>query len=130
MITTTIAEGFELSPQQRYLCSRELPGSSYAAQCMVALEGELSIEGLREALRQVIARHEILRTTFPRVYAYSPPVQTIGDSDTGYEWHFEEHNDGEPQEGTSRDTLARATRRPTRRRKWTSPARYRSEDRS
>ena len=54
--------GFRLSPQQEQLLTSADGGS--VAQCAALLAGPLHEGRLRSALEQVIARHEILRTTF------------------------------------------------------------------
>src|SRR5215471_551216 len=74
----TEVEGFRLSPQQKLLCQAPHDGQGYITQCALLLEGGLKIKPLKEALRRVIARHEILRTTFRRLSGMKPPVQVIG----------------------------------------------------
>jgi amino acid adenylation domain-containing protein len=71
--------GYKLSPQQRRLWSLSQEGLTAYAQCAVRLEGALDIEMLREAVRSVVARHEILRTTFRRPLGVKMPVQVIED---------------------------------------------------
>lgn len=61
------AHGTVLSWQQRqiWFLNRLAPASlAYNTQCSLHLEGEVSPEALRAALSRVVARHEILRTTF------------------------------------------------------------------
>ena len=59
-----LIEGFRLSPQQRRVWLLQGDSQAYRAQCAIAIEGELDKEVLKTALRTVIVRHEILRTTF------------------------------------------------------------------
>lgn len=74
----TKAEGFRLSPQQKLLWQSHYDGQAYFTQGALLLEGELKIKALKGALREVIARHEILRTTFHRLPGMKLPVQVIG----------------------------------------------------
>jgi amino acid adenylation domain-containing protein/non-ribosomal peptide synthase protein (TIGR01720 family)/FkbM family methyltransferase len=71
--------GFRLSPQQRRLWS--LPGEAAAGRALAAVrvEGALDDEGLRAAVRLVIERHEILRTTFARSPGLRAPVQVVSE---------------------------------------------------
>jgi amino acid adenylation domain-containing protein len=75
-------EGFRLSPQQKNLWSLEQnsAGQPYRVACALAIEGELQPETLEQALHQVIARHEILRTTFQRPPGIRIPFQVLSES--------------------------------------------------
>src|SRR6185295_18863927 len=70
-------EGYRLSPQQRRVWMLGL--SDHAATCVAQIKGELDTARLREAIRQVVARHEILRTTFKLLPGMTLPVQVILD---------------------------------------------------
>ncbi|MGE0127956.1 MAG: amino acid adenylation domain-containing protein [Blastocatellales bacterium] len=72
-------EGFRLSPQQKLLWQAPHGGQAYLAQCALLLEGDLNIKALKEALRKVIARHEIFRTTFRRLPGMKLPVQVVSN---------------------------------------------------
>ncbi len=72
-----ILEGFRLSPQQKHLWSLQPNSSAYRAQCAILLEGKLQIEILKQAVQQVINRHEILRTRFIRRPGIVIPMQVI-----------------------------------------------------
>ena len=76
-MTKQSVEGFPLSPQQRRIW--RLPGDAGGrlAQGVVRLEGELEPDRLRRAVRQLVARHEILRTRFPRLPGMELPIQVI-----------------------------------------------------
>lgn len=79
---TTVA-GYRLSPQQQRLWEllrRVRSDAPFRAQCAVLIEGPLDAARLRAALGRVVARHEILRTTFRRLPGLSLPVQVVGDS--------------------------------------------------
>jgi NRPS condensation-like uncharacterized protein len=72
-------EGFRLSPQQTHLwllqqADRSLP---YSAQSAIRIDGTLDTELLKAAVRNVVARHEILRTTFHCLPGTTIPVQVV-----------------------------------------------------
>jgi len=72
-------EGFRLSPQQRRLWSLQQACGprAFRVRALVSLEGPLDVAALREAVRGVVLRHEILRTTFRRLPGMAFPVQVI-----------------------------------------------------
>ncbi len=74
-------EGFRLSPQQERLWKlcRDGADRPYRAACSVAIEGEIAPDALRSALRLVVERHEILRTTYRRLFGLETPLQVIVD---------------------------------------------------
>jgi amino acid adenylation domain-containing protein/FkbM family methyltransferase len=80
-MSTEIIQGIKLSPQQRRLwllqVGREYP---YIAQCTVLLEGMLHSEHFVLALREVVQRHEILRTTFQQLPGMIVPLQVINET--------------------------------------------------
>ncbi len=76
---TSTVEGFALSPQQERLWQLQEAGDGYAAFGTVRIAGDVDPERLRQALAQVVRRHEILRTDFRRVPGLSAPLQVIGD---------------------------------------------------
>ena len=75
-------EGLQLSPQQKHLWSltRGEDGKCYQARCAVRLHGKLNRHALRNAIEQVVKRHEILRTVFPVFPGLTMPVQVIGEN--------------------------------------------------
>lgn len=75
-------EGFRLSPQQKHFWSLQPNSSAYRAQCAILLEGKLQVEILKEAVQQVINRHEILRTKFHFRAGIAIPMQVICDRST------------------------------------------------
>jgi amino acid adenylation domain-containing protein len=72
-------QGFRLSPRQRaqWLTGGNRP--DFVARCIVALEGDLAIESLRNAVRRVVGRHDILRTTFRSRPGLKVPLQVVGE---------------------------------------------------
>ncbi|HEV2149750.1 MAG TPA: amino acid adenylation domain-containing protein, partial [Longimicrobiaceae bacterium] len=58
-------------------------GNAYHVPWLRRLRGELDREALRRALERIVARHEVLRTTFPLVDGQ--PVQRIAPAE---EWRF------------------------------------------
>jgi amino acid adenylation domain-containing protein/non-ribosomal peptide synthase protein (TIGR01720 family) len=79
-MATEHLEGFPLSPQQRRLWLLQNEGGMFAARCALSLEGALRVGLLREAVREVVGRHEILRTGFCRIAGSKFPVQVIRES--------------------------------------------------
>jgi amino acid adenylation domain-containing protein len=74
-------EGFHVSPQQRRIWALDGGGDSpYRSRCEVRIRGRLDVHAFREALDEVVARHEILRTTFYASEEMSLPVQVVGTS--------------------------------------------------
>ena len=70
-------EGYRLSPQQRRLWLLQ-PDSR--AQCAMLITGALDAKALERAILDVIARHEILRTTFHSLSGIRFPVQVVSDA--------------------------------------------------
>jgi amino acid adenylation domain-containing protein/FkbM family methyltransferase len=72
-------ENYWLSPQQKHLWplqSREA-APVYHTQGLLLIEGALATDRLAHALREVVRRHEILRTSFPKVPGLAIPVQAV-----------------------------------------------------
>ncbi|MEU8180868.1 amino acid adenylation domain-containing protein [Micromonospora sp. NPDC049047] len=73
------ADGIELSPAQRRLwalCQLETASTAYNIPAVVRLVGELRVDALEQALTRLVARHEVLRTSF--VAVDGEPVQIVG----------------------------------------------------
>src|ERR1041385_7086460 len=70
-------QGYGVSPEQRRLW--ELGLADHCAVCAVRVEGQLEVDGLQRAIRQVVAQHEVLRTTFKLLPAMTIPVQVISE---------------------------------------------------
>src|SRR5262245_13191851 len=74
------APGFRLSPQQRRLWLRQQDGV-FRAQCSLLLSGSLDGERLQQAVRRVVARHEILRTRLVPRPGLKTPLQVVAAKD-------------------------------------------------
>ena len=73
--------GFRLSIQQDRTWSQHAgDGWPFWAECEVAVRGVLDEANLQRAIRDVVARHEILRTVFHRQTGLKVPFQVIRES--------------------------------------------------
>ncbi|HET8890740.1 MAG TPA: amino acid adenylation domain-containing protein [Candidatus Angelobacter sp.] len=82
-----VAEGFRLSPQQRrfWHLHEAHPASAFGTQCTVALKGALDEGRFAQAVGRVVARYEILRTSFGFLEGTSVPVQIVNGPAPGLE---------------------------------------------
>src|SRR5450755_4120589 len=77
MSNNTVA-GFRLSTQQERLWSQQTGSASpFWAECELLVEGPLDSGKLRDVVRGVVERHEILRTVFHRQTGLKLPFQVI-----------------------------------------------------
>jgi len=74
------AAGFWLSPQQKRIWTLQQEGSAYRSVCLALIEGAQPIEKFELALRQAVARHEILRTVYVRQPGMKFPFQVVLES--------------------------------------------------
>jgi amino acid adenylation domain-containing protein len=82
----TAANGFELSPQQKYLWRLQQSDSFvYCAVGAVSITGNLHIEVLKSAIKQVVESYEILRTNYRDVPGMNMPLQFINNESAF--WH-------------------------------------------
>ena len=72
-------DGFELSPQQKRLFDLQHDGAKYHGHVTLAIEALEDRNAIKEAIRKVVARHEILRTTFRKLDGITTPLQFISD---------------------------------------------------
>jgi amino acid adenylation domain-containing protein len=81
IVEKEVLEGYRLSPQQRRLWTLQQAagGNSYRALCSVLVEGPLCTGTLKDALRAVVERHEILRTGFHQRPEFRMPLQVINE---------------------------------------------------
>ncbi len=75
------SNGFRLSPQQAHLWAQLVPDleTPYRAHCVVELQGALDKPRLERAVREVVSRNEILRTTYRRLPGTESAVQVPGE---------------------------------------------------
>ena len=75
-----VLEGFPLSPQQRSVWGlQQTGGGAFRCQCAVWLDGPVDPGLLEEALADVVARNEILRTRFEQPKELAEPLQVIDE---------------------------------------------------
>src|SRR4051794_16278109 len=76
-----VLEGYSLSPQQRHLWLLQQADqrAPYLARCTIRIDGALDSRLLVTALQQIVAQHEILRTTFQHLPGMTTPLQVIGE---------------------------------------------------
>lgn len=89
---TASLNGFPLSSNQRRLWLRR-DRALLCAQAVVLVEGQYDAGLLKAALRRIVERHDILRTTFQTVPGMKMPLQVASD-EPGFFWK-ECHIDGE-----------------------------------
>lgn len=72
-------EEFRLSPQQQRLWELQRDSRAYRSQAAMLITGPLDEAALKEALRQAVARHEILRTGFQQPHLLNTALQIVFD---------------------------------------------------
>ncbi|HEU4511147.1 MAG TPA: amino acid adenylation domain-containing protein [Pyrinomonadaceae bacterium] len=87
-------EGFRLSRQQERLWLLQRDTAAYRSQCAILIDGNLNEAALRDALRRVIDRHEILRTAFHSRPGLELPLQIVLDSGAPF-WQHTDLSDTE-----------------------------------
>src|SRR5262249_9018462 len=81
-------QGFWLSPQQKFVWTieQDILCTASRSACLICLDGPLNVDRLREGLRDLVNRHEILRTVFRRQTGMKVPFQVVLESgDFGWE---------------------------------------------
>src|SRR5216683_4039696 len=68
--------GFWLSPQQEFTVKSQLSAGQRAV-CLVSMEGPVAAERIQDSLREMVGRHEILRTVFRRQAGLKVPFQVV-----------------------------------------------------
>jgi amino acid adenylation domain-containing protein/non-ribosomal peptide synthase protein (TIGR01720 family) len=72
-------KGYRISSQQKRLWLLQQESPAYCAQCAIQIDGNLHARSLKTSLEKIVARHEILRTTFYRPHGMKFPFQVIAD---------------------------------------------------
>ena len=80
MIAQATIEGFRVSSQQHHLWRLQDDGAEPRVEAAVRLTGPVREEALRAALRDLVERNEILRTSFQSLPGVEVPLQVIGES--------------------------------------------------
>ncbi len=80
-----IVQGFRLSSQQKHLWLAHALGHVTRAQCALLISGALDTQTLRLVLRRLVARHEILRTSFRSLQGIDIPLQVISEQ-SAFTW--------------------------------------------
>ena len=79
-----VLEGYRLSPQQKRLWLLGARPPHTGLTCSILIEGPLDPALLGRALDRLVARHEILRTSFERLPGMHLPMQVIADTHRGH----------------------------------------------
>ncbi len=80
VIAQEVVEGFRLSPQQKRVWLLQESEQPYCVSCSVQIEGRLDRDALSRTINEVIAHHEILRTTYKRLFGMTVPLQVIDET--------------------------------------------------
>jgi amino acid adenylation domain-containing protein len=78
-MSSATVTGFRLSPQQRHLWPLQAGNPSFNAWVAIMLTGPVDVDHLQSVLNEIVARHEILRTTYQRISGMTMPVQVVAD---------------------------------------------------
>ena len=77
--------GFRLSTQQSRLWLAQQDRLTFISQVMLKLESRLDARIVRDAVTDLVQRHEILRTTFHRRAGMKVPLQVV-NADCRIDW--------------------------------------------
>src|SRR5450755_1226419 len=79
--------GFWLSPQQKFAwrLQQEALSKPLRAVCLISMQGRVDAGRIQECLREMVVRHEILRTVFRRQAGMKVPFQVVLES-AGVDW--------------------------------------------
>lgn len=103
-------EGFRLSPQQArlWLLKGQNP-ADHLSQMAILVEGSLDVESLKSALREIVARHGILRTSFYSQPGVKVPLQVIAE-ESEHEWRMIARENFAVEDAAALDELLREER--------------------
>ena len=91
-----VTAAYRLSPMQEqvWVFERASESPPYIVQCALQLYGPVDPGRLKNAIAQVVARHEILRTIYVRQPGVTSPFQVISDVNR-FSWELvEDSNEG------------------------------------
>jgi amino acid adenylation domain-containing protein len=79
--------GFWLSPQQKFAwrLQQEALHKPLRAVCLISMDGSADAARIQECLREMVSRHEILRTVFRRQAGMKVPFQVVLET-AGVDW--------------------------------------------
>ncbi|GHO57935.1 non-ribosomal peptide synthetase [Ktedonobacter robiniae] len=97
-------KGSRLSLQQTRLWSLQPEPQIFRVQCSILLGGSFNSGVMQRALREIVARHEILRTAFRQIPGVDMPIQVIAEQAeaTYKEYALEELGEQAQQEALDR----------------------------
>ncbi|HEY6807003.1 MAG TPA: amino acid adenylation domain-containing protein [Pyrinomonadaceae bacterium] len=72
--------GYHLSPEQKRLWSTQPDGPADRVQCELVINRKIEPELFWRALSFVVGKHEILRTSFPRLPGMTLPLQSVNET--------------------------------------------------
>ncbi|HMV99592.1 MAG TPA: amino acid adenylation domain-containing protein, partial [Acidobacteriota bacterium] len=78
MFTDTL-EGYPLSLQQKRLWHFQTDQTPFRTTAAILINANLNVDKLKQALEQIVGRHEILRTVFRQLPGMKLPVQVVLD---------------------------------------------------
>jgi len=103
-------EGFRLSPQQaRFWLLKGQNPADHLVQSAILVEGSLDVEALNRALREIVARHDILRTYFYSQPGVKVPLQVIAEN-VELEWRIVAGENFDVDDAIALDELLREER--------------------
>lgn len=94
-----IIEGVRISPLQKHLwlLQKEEKTNAFCTQCAILIEENLDVDRFKGVLKDVVNRHEILRTKFQCLPGMEIPVQVVSDVSIYWECEYD-LSDWEPQQ--------------------------------
>src|SRR5439155_18687631 len=72
-------DSFQVSPQQEEVWAAEPGGPAARTQAVLAVDGEVDVSAVADALRLAVRRHESMRTTFVRRPGLTLPLQVVNE---------------------------------------------------
>lgn len=93
-----VIQDTDLSPLQKRVWSLQAGSPSYGSECVLTIKGGVQQQRLEDSIRQVMAAHDNLRTTFAERPLVKYPLQVVHD-EPSFEW----------SDGVARNTTAPLT---------------------